>query len=237
MNRICRKRLWVALMIALLAGTGCFGRGIRQLSAVETEYFARLDKQLKSSSKAMESLLEENTAFNEEAALRESARLRQNVRRAKLIYSIREVLKAPRGDRSGFIQETRNKVVLYHLAEAAQAEDELVTASLALGVERRRQLAASLSELRDLVQVAIASNQLLYNHLNRDGSAQLSDFIAEVGRQVSAFNEGIQKADQENPAIQKMVAAGLVAQERAEQANEGLSRFIGIWAKLNEESR
>lgn len=232
-----RNTTWMSLGIALsiASGTGCFGSGIRKLNEVEMNYFVGLQEQTQASEERMTSLLEEQTAFNEEQAIRESARFRNDIRRAKIVYSVREVLTAPRNDRASFIQVTRNKVILYHLAEAAKAEDEAMAANMALGRAERRQLIGSLKELSNLVAAAVASNKLLHNHLNKSGDARLADFISEVGRQVSTFNEKIQEGDQKNPVIQRLVATGEAAQKRADQADKGLAQFIGVWSKLNQE--
>ena len=92
----------------------------------------------------------------------------------------------------------------------------------------------SFNDLRKLTAEVIATNKVLNNHLNKSGTAQLADIVAEVGRQVSAFNEGIKAADPENPTIQQMVEAGNKADERIQRATEGLSKFIEIWPKLND---
>jgi hypothetical protein len=75
--------------------------------------------------------------------------------------------------------------------------------------------------------------QVLHNHLNKSGTAQLADIIAEIGRQITPFNEGVKEADQENPAIKRMVEAGKDANIRIQQAADGLSKFNDIWPKLN----
>jgi hypothetical protein len=233
-----RRAATIACLAAAALLTACSTTsGIRKLSDVETKYFADLKGQLQSSTPKLQNLLEKRTAVNEETALREVALLDDNIRRAKLVYSVREVLTAPATDSAEFIQVTRNKVILYHLAEAGQARNEKLVAEMAKGREERKQLISDLGALNKLVAEAIASNEILHNHLNKPGTAQLADLIAEVGRQVTAFNEGIKAADQNNPAIQQMVDAGKTADRRVQQADEGLSKFIEVWSKLNEEKK
>jgi hypothetical protein len=216
--------------------SACSSVGIRKLNETETKYFSDLNTHLKGSVDRMQKPLT-TTARNEETALRQIALLDDNIRRAKVVYSVREVLTAPKTDSAAFIQVTRNKIILYYLAEVGQAQNEKLAAELAKGREERKQLISDLGSLTKLVSDAIASNQVLHNHLNESGTAQLADFIAEVDRQVTAFNEGLRAADQNNVAIQRMVEAGKAADKRVQQADEGLSKFIDVWFKLNQKQK
>lgn len=231
-----RAMLFVSIVVAV-ALTACSTSGIRGLSQVETEYFGNLKAHLDGSASRLDKVLNAGTAPSEETALREISTLQESIRRAKLVYSVREVLTAPKTDSAAFIQITRNKVILYHLAEAALGENEKLAAEVAKGKEERRQLVVELQNLNKLVSQAIASNEILHNYLNRSGTAQLSDILAEVGRQLAAFNEEIKTADQNNPAIQRMVEAGKAADKRVQQADEGLTKFIDVWSKLNQEKK
>lgn len=232
-----RRAATILCLFAALLMNACSTSGIRKLSEVETEYFSKLKSHLQDSTPRLQNFLEKRTAGIEEAALLEIALLDDNIRRAKLVYSLREVLTAPASDSAEFVQVTRNKVILYHLAEAGQARNERLAAELAKGKEERNQLVSNLAALSKLVAETIASNEVLHNHLNQPGTAQLTDFIAEVGHQVTAFNEGIKAADQNNTAIQHMVEAGMVADRRVQQTEEGLSKFIDVWSKLNEKKK
>jgi hypothetical protein len=220
-----------------MALTACSTTGIRGLSQVETDYFANLRTHLADSAGRLDEVLNERTAVNEETALREISILNENIRRAKVVYSVREVLTAPKTDSAAFIQITRNKVILYHLAEAALGENEKLAAELAKGQEERTQLVTGLRNLNKLVSQTIASNEILHNYLNRSGTAQLSDILAEVGRQLAAFNEEIKTADQNNPAVQRLVETGKAAEKRVQQADEGLTKFIDVWSRLNQEKK
>jgi hypothetical protein len=215
-----------------VALSACTNAGIRKLSDVETAYFSALRTHLQESTPKLKAELE-TTKVNEEVALRYVAQLDDNIRRAKLVYSLREVLTAPAGDNARFIQVTRNKVILYHLAEAEQARNEKLAAELAKGAEDRRQLLTELGALNKLVGDVIASNEVLHNHLNQSSTSQLTDFLSEVGRQVTAFNEGIREADQNNSAIQHMVEAGKAADRRVQDAEDNLSKFVEVWSRLN----
>ncbi len=219
-------------LCAVVLLSACSSSGIRQLSDAETAYFAKLKAHLRESAPKLKAELD-TTKVNEDAALLHVAQLDDNIRRAQLVYSLREVLTAPAADSARFIQVSRNKVILYSLAEAGQARNEKHSAELAKGAEERRQLLSNLDALNTLVADVIASNEVLHNHLNQSGTAQLTDFLSEVGRQVTAFNAGIKAADQNNPAIQSMVEAGKVADQRVQEAEGKLSKFIDVWSKLN----
>lgn len=230
----------VATILCLFAAVllnACSTSGIRKLSEVETEYFSKLKSHLQDSTPRLQNFLEKRTAVSEETALLHIAHLDDNIRSSKLVYSLREVLTAPASDSAEFVQVTRNKVILYHLAEAGQARNERLTAELAKSKEERRQLISEFDALNKLVAETIASNELLHNHLDKPGTAQLTDFIAEVGHQVTAFNEGIKAADQNNTAIQQMVEAGKIADRRVQHAEEELSKFIDVWSKINEKKK
>ena len=72
----------------------------------------------------------------------------------------------------------------------------------------------------------------MHNFLNQGTAANLDTVIAEVRRQLTAFNDEIKKADQENPTIQKLSAQGKAAQDAVDNADEGLQRFMTIWPQL-----
>lgn len=233
---IQRRGATILCLCAAILFSGCSSSGIRKLSDVETEYFSKLKSHLQESTPKLQNLLGE-TASNEEVALLHTAQLDDNIRRAKLVYSLREVLTAPAGNSAPFIQVTRNKVILYHLAESGQASNEKLAAELAKGDEERKQLVSDLNELNKLVSDAIASNEVLHNYLNQSGTSALMEFITEVGRQVTAFNEGIKTADQKNSAIQRMVEAGKVAEQRRKDVEDQLSKFIDVWSTLNNKKK
>jgi hypothetical protein len=217
--------------------SGCSSSSIRKLTDAETEYFSKLKSHLQESTPKLQGLLEKRTALNEEAALLHVAQLDDNIRRAKLVYSLREVLTAPAGNNAPFVQATRNKVILYHLAEDGQASNKQLAAELAKGDEKRKQLISDLNELNKLVSDAIASNEVLHNYLNQSGTSALMDFITEVGRQITAFNEGIKTADQHNNAIQRMVEAGKLADQRRKDVEDKLLKFIDVWSTLNNKKK
>ena len=227
-----RRGATILCLCAAVLLSACSSSGIRQLSDVETAYFSKLKAQLRESTPKLKAELE-TTKANEDAALLHVAQLDDNIRRAQLVYSLREVLTAPAADSARFIQVSRNKVILYSLAEAGQARNEKQSAELAKGAEERRQLLSNLDTLNKLAADVIASNEVLHNHLNQSGTAQLTDFLSEVGRQVTAFNTGIKAADQNNTAIQSMVEAGKVADQRVQDAEGKLSKFVDVWSKLN----
>lgn len=227
-----RVKIFLCVCATMLL-SGCSSSGIRKLTETETAYFSNLNVHLVESTPKLQAILEKRTAFNEEVALLHVAQLDDNIRRAKLVYSLREVLTAPAGNNAPFIQTTRNKVILYHLAEDALASDQKLVAELAKGDEERKQLISDLHELNKLVSGAIASNEVLHNYLNQSGTSSLMDFISEVGHQITAFNDGIKTADQNNIAIQHMVEAGKVADQRRKDIEDKLSKFIDVWAMLN----
>lgn len=230
-----KKALFRLCLIALtLSLDACSATGIRKLSEIESNYFSLLRTHLQDSTPKLKHLLEKRTATNEEAALIQVAQLDDNIRRAKLVYTLREVLTAPAGDSASFIQVTRNKVLLYHLAEAGQARNVKLGSEVAKGADERRQLISDLQGLSKLVTDVIASNEVLQNYLNESGTSQLTELMGEVGRQVVAYNQGIQAGDQNNPAIQQMVEVGKAADQRVKEVENQLSNFIKIWSMLND---
>ena len=233
MKRINMKLIGFCLLsILFITFAGCT-TGIRNLTEREQVYFKELQNELKSSEKKFKSHLDENLALNEEKALKEISKFEDKTLMSNMVYSVREVLKAPKSDQAQFIQVTRNKVILYHLTEVAVESNKKFAAQLAVAKERRTQIMANFSELKNLVNNAIISNEVLYNHLNKSVTSQLIDILAEVGRQVNSFNQEIVKADQENAAIIRLTKAGKVAENRVDQTKDGLLKFNDLWMKLN----
>lgn len=234
---IQRRGTITLFLCAAVIFCGCTNSGIRKLTDVETEYFSNLKSQLQKSTPKLQDLLEKRLVLNERAAILHVAQFEDNIRRAKLVYSLREVLTAPVGDNAPFVQATRNKVILYHLAEDGQASNEKLAAELAKRDEERKQLISDLNVLNKLVSDAIASNEAVHNYLNQSGTSALMELITEVGRQVSAFNEGVKTADQENSAVQRMVEAGRVVEQRRKNLEDQLSKFIDVWSTLNNKEK
>jgi hypothetical protein len=220
----------MALLCLGLILSGCAAHGIKKLEGVELDYYRALQKELESSEKPL-AALRLTTVTNHELALRETARFQGSLQAAKTVYSVREMLTAPAGSPE-FIQVTRNKVVLYHLADAAVAHNAKTAADLQLAREQALRLAGFERDLSAAVKAAVASEQALHNFLNQGAGANLELIIGEVQRQLAAFNDEIKKADQANPTIRKLAEQGKAAQDALDKANEGLQRFMTIWPQL-----
>lgn len=222
--------IFIAMSIVLM-NIGC-GAGVRGLTNVEKDYFTKLGLHLQEREIKMKDLLSD-TSINDEKALKEIARLDNKIRMANMVYSVREVLTAPKDDRAEFIQLTRNKVILYHLFQVAQARSDALVALSTATQEQRRKISADYKELIALVKLAVESNQLLHNYLNKPVSSQLFDVLAEADKQIVAFNVGLKEADQDNSAIKKLVSTGQSSEDRIKQTEGALNQFNDIWLKLN----
>jgi hypothetical protein len=236
MNRTM-LRLPTTLLILLSASAilgACAPQGIRKLDNIELNYYKALQKELEASEKPLVSLFQVTTTNSYDYALRETARFQGNLDASKTVYSVREMLTAPDGSPE-FIQVTRNKVVLYYLADGAVAQNQKMAATLQLAREQAARLIRLEQDLIQATKTAVASEQALHNFLNQGTAANLDNIIAEVRRQVTAFNDEIKKADQENPTIQKLSEQGKAAQDVVDKASEGLQRFMTIWPQLQKQ--
>jgi hypothetical protein len=222
---------WGMVLAAVLLA-GCGGKGIRKLEDVERKYFQTLEAELKASQGPIDEVMA-LTARNEAQAIREIAAFEARMANARRIYSLREVLTAPKGDTAEFIQVTRNKVILYHLAEAVDAENQRVAATLAIADARRKHLSQLYGDLVAQSKTVLETEEALHQYLNQDLPKHFSDSLAEVSRQLGAFNEEIQKADQSNALIPVLSQVGTQAQHRVEQVDQGLDKFIEFWPRLN----
>lgn len=221
----------VVLAAVLLAGCGG-GKGIRKLESVEKQYFETLDKELEASLGPIHEVMA-LTARNEEQAVREIASFEARIANARRIYSLREVLTAPKSDSSEFVQVTRNKVILYHLAEAVGAENERVAATLAIADAQRKQLTQLYGDIATQSKAVLQTEQALHQYLNQELPQQFSDSLAEVAKQLGAFNEEIQQAEQSNALIPVLMQVGKQADQRVDQVDQGLDKFIEFWPRLN----
>lgn len=226
-----RDSRWGVVLAAVLL-VGCGGKGIRKLEDVEKKYFEALDQELQASLGPINEVMA-LTARNEEQAIREIAAFEARLANARRIYSLREVLTAPKSDSSEFIQVTRNKIVLYHLAEAVDAENERVAATLAIADAQRKQLTQLYGDMVTHSQAVLQTEKALHQYLNQDLPAQFTDSLEEVSRQLGAFNEEIQKADQNNALIPVLTQVGKHAEQRVGQVDQGLDKFIEYWPRLN----
>ena len=233
MNRLNRRLPSTLLVLASIAAIlgACAPQGIRKLDSIELNYYKALQKELEASEKPLVTLFQVTTTGSYDLALRETARFEGDLDASKAVYSVREMLTAPDGSPE-FIQVTRNKVVLYYLAEGAVARNERTAAALRLAREQAARLIKLEQDLIQAAKAAVASEQALHNFLNQGTAANLDTVIAEVRRQLAAFNDEIKKADQENSTIQKLSAQGKAAQDAVDKADEGLQRFMTIWPQL-----
>lgn len=226
-----RMGVWVLAALAVLQ-VGCFGKGIRKLEAKELAYFEKLQGRLDEGQKPMVELLE-LTAEPDAAAVREVSSFNSRVGNAKRIYALREMLTAPEGNTAAFVQVTRNKVILYHLTEASQAENALVSAELDVAAAERKRLTELYAGLMDRTRQVVETQKTLHQYLDRSVPQQVADSLAEAGRQVRTFNEEIQKGDAENADVQALTRTGQQVQQRLEQVDEALGKFIELWPQLN----
>jgi hypothetical protein len=224
-------RSWGVVLAAVLLA-GCGGKGVRKLEDIEKKYFEALEAELKASQGPIDEVMA-LTAKNDAQAIREIAAFEARMANARRIYSLREVLTAPKGDSAEFIQVTRNKVILYHLAEAVDAENERVAATLAIADSRRKQLSQLYGNLVSQSKAVLDTELALHQYLNQNLPHHFSDSLEELGKQLGAFNEQIQKADQNNALIPVLVEVGKHAEHRVEQVDEGLDKFIEFWPRLN----
>src|SRR4051812_21388647 len=183
-----RKLTSVTSLICLLGLVcGCASKGIRKLENVELSYYQGLAKQL-DTDKATLATLRTIAATEDELALREITRLEFKIQAAKTVYSVREMLTAPAGNNAAFIQNTRNRVLLYYLTEAAANEDQSVNERIAAVKALQGKLADLEDQLLTNVRAVIESEKLLHNHLNKNSVENLRDVFSEVERQLGNFD-------------------------------------------------
>jgi hypothetical protein len=225
---------WILVYTAVAALlSGCFGKGIRKLDDLEAKYYDSLNKELERTKEPLAKVLD-LTRVNDERAIREIALLQSKIRTARLVYSLREMLTAPKGDNADFIQVTRNKVILYHLAEVAKAENEKVRTEIELAEENRRYLDKVLGPLVENALLVTSSEQALHRYFNQSDAEWIRDFIQEVQRQVGAFNGEVLKGDQNDPEIRKWVERSQQAADALAKAEDALNKFIEIWSQQNQ---
>ena len=217
------RRIVSLVMVCLCIGlilSGCAAKGIKKLEGIDLSYYKALQKELEANEKPFASVWEA-TISNHQLAIQEAARFQGDLQAAKVVYSVREMLTAPGGSPE-FIQVTRNKVILYYLADLAVAQNEKTAAELQLASERGKQLAGLERNLIACAKAVVSSEQALHNFLNQSTGANIEGIILEVQRQLQAFNDEIKKGDQANPAIKKLVEQGKAARDAIDKANEGL---------------
>jgi hypothetical protein len=227
-----RVMAWGMLLMGSLL-VGCVSdKGVRKLQALELQYFERMSQELANSQKPINDILEK-TAVSERAAIREIVSFQSRLNNARRVYALREMLTAPKNDSAEFIQVTRNKIILYHLAEAIDAQNEKAMAMSAVADGQRKQLSQLYQDLVSQTSKVLEAEKALHQYLNQAPPQHFSDSLAEAGRQLQAFNEEIQRADQQNTVIRAMSMVGQQSEQRLEQVDTALDRFIELWPQLN----
>ena len=231
-TRDSRVMAWGMLLMGSLL-VGCVSdKGVRKLQALEQQYFERMSQELKNSQQPINNILEK-TAVSERAAIREITSFQSRLENARRVYSLREMLTAPKHDSAEFIQVTRNKIILYHLTEAIDAQNERAVAMSAVADGQRKQLSQLYQDLVSQTAKVLGTGKALHQYLNQAPPQHFSDSLAEVGRQLQAFNEEIQKADQQNTVIRALTGVGQHSAKRLEQVDTALDKFIELWPQLN----
>src|SRR5688572_4821970 len=101
-TRDSRVMAWGMLLMGSLL-VGCVSdKGVRKLQALELQYFERMSQELANSQKPINDILEK-TAVSERAAIREITSFQRRLNNAQRVYSLREILTAPRNDSAEFI--------------------------------------------------------------------------------------------------------------------------------------
>jgi hypothetical protein len=231
-TRDSRVMAWGMLLVGSLLAGCVSDKGVRKLEVLEQQYFEKMSKELRASQKPINEILAK-TSVNERAAIREIVSFQSRIDNARRIYSLREMLTAPKSDSAEFVQVTRNKIILYHLAEALDAQNEKGVAMTAVGDSQRKQLTQLYQDLVSQTTKVLETEKALHQYLNQAPPQHFSDSLAEVGRQLQAFNAEIQKADQQNAVIQVLTAVGQHSEKRLEQVDVALDKFIELWPQLN----
>jgi hypothetical protein len=231
-TRDSRVMAWGMILVGSLLAGCVSDKGVRKLQVLEQQYFERMSKELKNSQKPIDDILAK-THVNERAAIREIVSFQSRIDTARRVYSLREMLTAPKSDSAEFVQVTRNKIILYHLAEAMDAQNEKAVAMSAMGDAQRKQLSQLYQDLVSQTAKVLETEKALHQYLNQAPPQHFSDTLAEVGRQLQAFNEEIQKADQRNAAIHILTEVGRHSEKRLEQVDVALDKFIELWPQLN----
>jgi len=225
-----------ALPWLVLFATACAHSGVRDLSGREVAYFQALSAELSHADGVLGEIAAGNRV-TEERAVSEVAQYQAKVEASRLVYSVREVLTAPKGDHAPFIQATRNKVVLLQLASLADLLSERVSAEMAIGDERRRQLAKLTRQLRATVGDVVESGQSIHQYLDRSGSQEVLDIIVETKRQLDAFQGSVAEAEKSNAAIAVLQDKGEKADRAVTQTSDAINRLVDLWGRLNKEGR
>jgi hypothetical protein len=231
-TRDSRVMAWGMLLVGSLLAGCVSDKGVRKLEVLEQQYFEKMSKELRASQKPINEILAK-TSVNERAAIREIVSFQSRIDNARRIYSLREMLTAPKSDSAEFVQVTRNKIILYHLAEALDAQNEKGVAMTAVGDSQRKQLTQLYQDLVSQTAKVLETEKALHQYLNQAPPQHFSDSLAEVGRQLQAFNAQIQQADQQNTVIQVLTAVGQHSEKRLEQVDVALDKFIELWPQLN----
>ena len=106
-------------------------------------------------------------------------------------------------------------------------------ATAAIADAQRKQLTQLYADIVTHSQTVLETEKALHQYLNQDLPAQFSDSLEEVAKQLGAFNEEIQKADQNNALIPVLMQVGKQAGDRVGQVDQGLDKFIEYWPRLN----
>jgi hypothetical protein len=226
-----RVRLAALLCLATVF-CGCASTGIRKLENVELNYYQALARQLANEQSDL-AALRNIAATEDELAMREITRLEFKIQAAKTVYSVREMLTAPAGNNAAFIQNTRNRVLLNYLAEAAHDEDQRDDGRKAELEAFQARLADLEDQLLACVQAVIESEKLLHNHLNKNSAQNLQDVFAEVENQLGNFDAQLKNADQNNPFIKTLKAESQAVSSGVKKTDAGLEKLMEIWSKLN----
>jgi hypothetical protein len=216
----------------LLLASACAHSGTRELSQRELDYFKALSAELARSDRALREIASGNRV-TEERAISEVVQYQAGVEASRFVYSVREVLTAPASDRAPLIQATRNKVILLQLASLADLESERVKVELAIGDDRRRQLAKLTTQLRASVGDVIETGEAIHRYLDRNEVAQLLDVVAETKRQLDAFQGSIAEAEQSNSAVIALQEKGDKADRVVTQTSDAINRLVDLWSRLN----
>jgi hypothetical protein len=132
-----------------------------------------------------------------------------------------------------FIQNTRNRVLLYYLTEMEAAQNQRLNDKAATVKELQNQLAQMENQLLAAAGNVIESEKLLHNHLNKSSMENVRDVFAEVEKQLASFDEALKSADQNNPFIQELKKESSAISSPVSMTDQGLGKLMDIWSKLN----
>lgn len=187
-------------LLALLASFGCGAGQVRVLTQSEEDYLKALKTSVTENQPKLQRALDDIGLIHENAAVTERKQRLDGIAKEKLLESLKSPWTTPPTN----MQATQRAVVLSHLYDLAQTEQQAFEAAQAERASARTQIASRWERIGKLLGDALTNQEKILKDLNQPTDQQVENVLSNFLLETKAFQGELAKSD--DPELKRLAA-------------------------------